>query len=97
MHDKMSAAPEDVSEIAFWVDLNTNMATGQTHEDFGNPGSFKATEGAFSFSQTTPAIVINYEIDRMTGALSAAYYQKGVWFGTIDGHCEKSESLEAKF
>ena len=97
MQDKMSGAPEDVGEIAFWVDLNTNMATGPTHEYFDNPGSFKTTEAAISFSQTTPAVVINYEIDRMTGALSAAYYQKGVWFGTIKGHCEKSESLDAKF
>jgi hypothetical protein len=97
MRDKMATAPRELGEMAFWVDLNTNMVTGPTHESLGDPGSFKATGTTISFNQTTPAVIIKYEIDRLTGALSGNYFQRDVWFGTISGQCEKHESLEPKF
>ena len=89
----------DNTGIAFWVDLNVNMATSPTHESFGQERSFKATEDTLSFKakSASGSIETDYEINRITGALSAHSIQNGQEVATQSGQCEKSDSLDPKF
>jgi hypothetical protein len=96
---KTKATADELGSIAFWVDLNVNMATSPTHESFGQEGSFKATEDTLSFKarSASGSIETDYEINRITGALLAHSFQNGQEVATQSGQCEKSESLEPKF
>jgi hypothetical protein len=103
---KARASTDEMSGIAFWVDLNVNMATRPTHESFGDEGSFKATEDTLSFKATSAMpktatsngrLETNYEINRFTGALSGHSILDGQEVAELSGKCEKSESLDPKF
>jgi hypothetical protein len=96
---KTSATADETSGIAFWVDLNVNMAISPTHESLGQEGSFRANEDTLSFKtkSASGSIETDYEINRITGALSAHSIQNGHEVATQSGQCEKSESLDPKF